>query len=692
MEERRKATGDGQRATGNRIPVARCRLPVSCVLLLFGRALPVVALVLVRPARADEPDERVDASEIASTAGTAGDPMRAVEALPGFSGPVPGGTAPTFHGSDRTRFRLLGVELPNPMHPSGQRGVVAPTFVESVDVHDGAPLAFSDTSASVDLRLRSPSQDRPRVSVAFDPLGTAVAAETPVGGPSRATSVGLVLRRSVLEAWGPADRGEPAPPSLVAGPVYGAPLPASSDAVFAATPAMWDGLFVATTDIGSTDRARIAVHGASDDVRLRLAHPVDSDPALRGPASASASSLLGVVRWDHVGSLAGAFVASFSTFADTLAVGDALRVERAHGEARVRAEAARALDDLFDLRAGIELAASRTDLTVDGPPPPQDGRPRTPASIGPRLLGHTETLALTPAFWTSTPVRPADDVQVEPGLRVAHLPTASADAWVIDPRLLVRARLDPDTTARARVGIWSEGPQFFATLPYLGGGTEDVGPLHVSQVAAGADREWGPVTVGFEGWLSSFAGELVAVPDETARGAHFASNGTGTGRGVEIALGTSTTQDGWARASYALSQTVRGEPGGRAAPAATDRTHVATFAGALRLADRWVLGARLRVSSGSPVPTGGGAVWDANADAFRFGRTGTDRLPAFHQLDLRIEKTWEIGAVELAVWFDVQNAYGARNVVDRVCSFDGRACADVYGIGLLPLAGIGGSL
>jgi hypothetical protein len=643
-------------------------------------------------ARAQEADVRVEQGEIASTAGTAGDPVRAVETLAGFSPPAAGRTTPAFHGSDDVRFRLEGVELPFPMHPSGQRGVVAPSFVTGVEVHDGAPLAHGGTSASVDLLLRPPSSDRPHVSAALDPLGATVAAETPVGAGGRGTAVGLVLRRSVLEAWGPANPAEPAPASLVAGPVYDSPVPASAGAVFAETPAMWDGLLLATTRVGPDDRALVSVHGASDDVRLRLDRPVDSDPALRGPASASASSLVGLVRWDHAGATHGGLVASFATISDGLRVGDSLRVDRAHGEARLRAEGSRALDELFELRAGAEVAASRTELRVVGPPPSSEGLPRTPVSIGPALRGQTETLALAPAVWASTPVRPDEAVRVEPGIRVAHLPTATARPWAMDPRLFLHARLAPGTTVRGRVGIWSDGPPFFATLPALGGGTQDVGPSHVSQVAGSVDRTWDPLVVGLEAWLSSSSGLLVATPDETARGVHLASSGSGVGRGVEVAIAAPASETGWARASYAISETERTDPVARSSPAPTDRTHVATAAGALRLSEGWILGARLRVSSGAPVPVAGAAVWDANADAFQVGAAGVERLPFFHQLDLRVEKGWSAGGARLSLWLDVQNAYAARTVVDRVCSFDGGSCANVYGLPFFPQVGLGGRL
>jgi hypothetical protein len=66
------------------------------------------------------------------------------------------------------------------------------------------------------------------------------------------------------------------------------------------------------------------------------------------------------------------------------------------------------------------------------------------------------------------------------------------------------------------------------------------------------------------------------------------------------------------------------------------------------------------------------------------------RLPFFHQLDLRIEKSRKNGPMRWTLFVDVQNVYFARNPLGVTYNYDYSASAHIQGIPFLPIFGVRG--
>ena len=88
------------------------------------------------------------------------------------------------------------------------------------------------------------------------------------------------------------------------------------------------------------------------------------------------------------------------------------------------------------------------------------------------------------------------------------------------------------------------------------------------------------------------------------------------------------------------------------------------------------------------------AVYDASSDTYRplYGALNGERHPAFHQLDLRVEKLWKIGPVDLTTYLEVMNVYSAKNEERVRYSFDYRRSAPVSGLPFFPNLGVRGEL
>ncbi len=126
-----------------------------------------------------------------------------------------------------------------------------------------------------------------------------------------------------------------------------------------------------------------------------------------------------------------------------------------------------------------------------------------------------------------------------------------------------------------------------------------------------------------------------------------------------------------------------------------DQTHNLVAVGSYKLGRGWQLGARFRYVTGSPyTPELGGTMdYDAGSYAPVTARVrNSARLPAFHQLDLRVDKTWKFQAWSLSWYLDLQNTYVHKNTESIAYNFDYSQTTATYGIPILPIMGLRGEL
>ena len=94
-----------------------------------------------------------------------------------------------------------------------------------------------------------------------------------------------------------------------------------------------------------------------------------------------------------------------------------------------------------------------------------------------------------------------------------------------------------------------------------------------------------------------------------------------------------------------------------------DQTHILTLIGVYRLPKGWQVGARFRLVSGNPFTPVTGATYDASDGGYIpiSGPYNSARVPAFHQLDLRVDKRWVWKRVTFTTYLDVLNVYNHQS-------------------------------
>lgn len=111
------------------------------------------------------------------------------------------------------------------------------------------------------------------------------------------------------------------------------------------------------------------------------------------------------------------------------------------------------------------------------------------------------------------------------------------------------------------------------------------------------------------------------------------------------------------------------EPTGAFTPSNWDNRHIINVLLSRELGRGWEIGARWRFSGGNP-STPYNAELSSNMDSWNstkrpvvdYSLYNTQRLPSFHQLDVRVDKEWNFKNWTLGLYVDIQNAYNYKAV------------------------------
>ena len=109
---------------------------------------------------------------------------------------------------------------------------------------------------------------------------------------------------------------------------------------------------------------------------------------------------------------------------------------------------------------------------------------------------------------------------------------------------------------------------------------------------------------------------------------------------------------------------------------------------------KWQLGGRFQLYSGLPLTPITGSIFDSDANRYLplFGPTYSDRAPIHHQLDLRMDRFFKWGPVNMTFFLDVQNVYMDQSTVAYFYSYDYSQRSAFKSLPIIPSLGLRGVL
>lgn len=276
---------------------------------------------------------------------------------------------------------------------------------------------------------------------------------------------------------------------------------------------------------------------------------------------------------------------------------------------------------------------------------------------------------------------------VTPGLRYDY--DGFARESLVSPRLSASWQWDSATR------LWVGGGTYFQTPRYLELAADPdnrrLENERSRQVSLGAERFLrDDLRLYGEVYYQSLD-RLVVASDRTQGAA--SNSGDGENTGLDVSVWKRMTTDWSAGASYSYLRAKRndgiGEPD---FDAEQHRPHVFAVFGAWEPSDTWAFSAKWKYASGRPDDA-----YIVYADVLgdpallRYSKEivsqNTERFPAFHSLNIRVDYRRRLGPVNLVAFVDVINAYGRENVDSR--RFDERRGVDVEnGFEVFPNVGL----
>lgn len=612
--------------------------------------------------------------ELVRMAGTRGDPLRAIEYMPGVGRSAEAEIIIRGSSPADSEVEFEGAPVYRLYHFGGLTSFVQPRLLDKIDLYPGNFSARFGRKMGgiVDVGLRDPRTDGLHGLIDINIVDSSFLVEGPI---TRNWSFAVAAKRSYFDLFidklVPKDTAQ-----LTAAPVY------------------WDYQAMLAYKPSTSDRLRAMVYGSYDDLKLILAHPADSDPSLRGGLGQKTAFHRVQLTWQHKYNAAIEHQIDISAgpFVFDINVGPDVKLEVPGYEGFLRSEWRVRMSEQLRLIGGLDIAYNWFDFSFNGPPSSEvDGNPNASGPLTGRQAVelHDEFGLLRPAAYLEAVWQPATGLTLVPGARVDYL--SDVKAWTFDPRLTARYQLTSTTTLKGGVGLFSQAPSGSESLPVLG--NPHLRPARAQHYSLGVEQEVGArLKVTAEGFYKRLDHVIV---NSTVPAENLNNDGIGRIYGAEVSAKLRPTAKSSGFLSYTLSRSERRDHADEPWRLFSwDQTHILTIAGAYRVGRSWDLSATFRYVTGNPITPVVGSVYNARTDLYTpvYGATNSERSTAFARLDLRVEKSWQVRSGSIAAYVDVQNALNRKNEEGRAYNYDYSQIGVVSGLPLIPSFGVRGEL
>jgi hypothetical protein len=274
--------------------------------------------------------------------------------------------------------------------------------------------------------------------------------------------------------------------------------------------------------------------------------------------------------------------------------------------------------------------------------------------------------------WVAARVRPVESLTAEVGVRYDEVSYTGDEDMA--PRVLIAFDASERTVFRASWGKYFQS-QSLHELQVGDGETEFYPSEHANQFAVGVEHAFrGGIRLRAEFYdrrmhdphpvYINLEQELQVFPEATEDRFRFEAD-RGRARGFELLLERRSGRH-WAwSASYVLAR-AEDEVGGLWTPRRYDQRHTLGLHVTYRPTSEWNLTAGWRYHTGWPATSW---TWDvtplrtgANWWDREFGEVRAQRLPAYHRLDLRLTRDFQVHGNQLHAFLDLFNVYNRTNL------------------------------
>lgn len=649
--------------------------------------------------------------EIERVPGTGGDALRSLQSLPGVARP-PGlagllivrGSAP-----QDTQTFVNGANVPLIYHFGGLSSVVPTELLDRIDFYPGNfSVRYGRVMGGiVDVSLRSPNTEcyGPYGEPLTSPSGAPVTGcyhgmaqldlidgrfllQGPIG-KSKEWSFAVAGRRSWIDSWlGPALEAGGA--SVTSAPVY------------------YDYQVIVDRNAGPGDKLSLRFYGSDDRFQAVFKDPAAQEPGFGGNLRFGTAFYQGQILYQKELSPKVTLdtMVSVGKISLDFGVGGNLAFDLTQYPIMGRSEVGFKISDTARWNVGIDFLFGAYETTVRAPQPPRPGEPNPGPLVSQQPLETSETgFAYRPAWYTDLEWQPTKRLRIVPGARIDYArDSGHAD---LSPRLNARyALVLPEdgfwggkalgTTLKGGVGLFAQPPDYQETNAVFG--TPFIQSNRAMHYALGVEQGLSEqILLSVEGFYKDMNNLVSRVPGDQG---NFVYGNTGSGKviGIETLLKYNPDDRFFGWLAYTVSRSTRQEsPAEEERLFQYDQTHNLIVLGSYRLGRGWEVGARFRIVSGplqTPVIAHPGLAALYAADAGTYvplqGAPYSERMPLFHNLDVRLDKRWQFESWRLSTYLDIQNVYNNPATEGFVYNYNYTQRGYQTGLPIIPSIGVRG--
>jgi TonB family protein len=635
--------------------------------------------VVINPGEGENATKHtISQAEMTTVPGTFGDPLRVIQNLPGVARSPYGLGLLIIRGSSPQDSGVFvdGHKVPILYHFLGGPSVLTPDLIDKIDFYPGGfGVKYGRATAGVvDVTTRNESLRRVHGSADVDLIDSSAYLEGPLGND---TSGGIAARRSYIDL-------------LL--PLFIPKREGSTNVVV--TPVYYDYQARVTHALASGGRLALFVFGSEDSLKV-----LAEDPA-RG--NIDLGTTIGFHR------VIGSYATSFGPWTSLLSpawgydhFGFGVGQIAADAKAQVlglREEVSRPIGRRLKLALGFDGELRFDGFTVNAPLPPERRTYGRAANADVQGIDRQST-NLGSAVYAEALWDVSEHVRIVPGLRGDWFHYNGVDRWSGDPRVVVNWQRTPRQKLVAGAGVFHQPPQPQELDSQFG--NPKLKPLWADQYHVGIEQGF-TLALSLEATLYYLRRHDLPVPssarDASGRIEVESNQGVGRGYGLELRLRHAVTSNfyGWISYTLARSEAILAAPGTQEAaagyrPTDFDQTHNFILVASRRFG-AWELGTRFRLVSGVPETPILGSTYDADFNSYDpvSGTPRSVRRQLFHQLDVRLERTFTFDWWRFSAYVDVQNVYNAQNPEATLYNYRYSQSGPVRGLPLLPILGLRG--
>lgn len=613
----------------------------------------------------------ITGKELASVPGTAGDPLRAIQALPGVAAASDYSSAPAIRGSgpENNAYYVDFLPVGYLFHMGGMDSVINADLVEDFNIYSSSfgPEYADVTGGILDVRLRKPRTDRIGAKLNTSMLETDFLVEGPV---TENQSFYLAGRRSYLDLFMPKS-GE-----------------LDSGVNYKRFPQYYDYQGKYIWQVSPDSSLTLLINGASDEMKLNLTNSADSvkrDPVLAGDAQMQ-------VGYHSQGMLLSSRITPnlANRFGLSHMYTDVQQQMTQLGHAKIEDDSFFFRDHMtlqagerHEMLFGVESGLSRTKLDLDTTKamPSDFGVPPDYTSSA-RFTNH-DTISIQ-----------SYDLSLKDRWRFLDRATlvlgghGSYESYFgkfrAEPRVALEVTPVKNTLLTAGWGKYHQFPQGPQVIN--GMGNPNLSYEKADHYSLGVEQQlpdaW---SAKLEGYYKTFEDLVIPhVPE------NYLNGGSGTAYGVEALLKKNRTADwsGWLSVAYTKTKR-HNDLTGEAFPYAYDQPLIVNLVYEWNFARNWTFGAKWRYQTGAPFTPVVGTFTDTTGRVRPvYGALGEERLPDYHRLDVRIAREFVFDKWKMSTYLDIINAYANQNVSGYQYNGDYSSRKKVTQLPFMPAFGI----